>query len=120
MSMDSKVAALSLRRFPRLVLDGPLSVRVLALDSVMDVHDIGLGGVNTSSSLPLEPGATHTFEFVLRGAGALHLKARIVYCRAEKRAFSIGWAWETDGTTQQNVRALLDYLTDVRNVCHDI
>jgi len=119
MSMNSKVVAPTLRRFPRLVVDGPLSVRVLALSSAMDVQNISLGGVNTVSPLPLEPGARHTFEFRLRGAGAMHLKACIVYCRADQGAFSIGWAWETDAVTEENARALLDYLTDVRNMGHD-
>ena len=105
-------------RLPRIEVDGPLTARVPTLGLSLRVRDVSLGGARTSSPRVLEPGEYHSFEITLNEIHVRTLRAYVVYCRAraDDDVFTVGWSWATDPITEQNARALVDYLTDVRYV----
>jgi hypothetical protein len=105
----------TVRVSPRLVIDEPISAHVVTLGTMVSVRDLSAGGVSTTSPVPVEPGALHTFDLVLEGRISLRLDARSIHCRRDsgRDTFTIGWAWATDAVTAQNVQALLDHVTDV-------
>ena len=105
------------RRFPRLEVDGGLSVRDLTANVRVEIMNISLGGFQTISSVDAEEGAMHTFEAVV-GRDTLSIQARVVHRQPGDGALQrhiIGWACAPDAVTARNIATLIGYLTSAES-----
>lgn len=103
------------RLFPRLAVDGTLLVRDVTIGLTMSVEDLSAGGFRTISPVIIRPGARHIFEVLQPASEPLRLVSRVVHCQGvskDRAPYVIGWEFERDFATAQNVVRLLDYVSD--------
>jgi len=109
-----------LRRALRLEVSGNVTTRLVALDLGVHLRDVGPGGFQISSPVPIAPESVHTVQFTLPDGWTTTLTARTVHARRVPSpigpaTYAVGFAFVFNPAegTEHAVAHLIDRLTAV-------
>ena len=102
---------LSRRRWPRFEVNGNLSAQVAALDLVMPVRDVSLGGFAVEAPLRFALGEVHEFLLCRGGDAPRRIRARAAYSHPKRdrdHHYITGWEALGDPDTARAMANLVD------------
>lgn len=105
------------RKYPRLDVLGRIEGQVLALDAVLTLRELSLGGFSADSSRPFAPCLQHTFRFSTAEGLVVDLDAVAVHCRIAAvhtdsgLSYIAGFEWADPAASRDAIAQLVEVLS---------